>query len=97
MSGRIFVTGDCHSDFRKFNTGYFPVQSEFDKDDYVIICGDFGGIWNVGWENKNEKYWLDWLEKTTGNMMRLQRILRQLISRLIILLHTAVQVKPRIC
>ena len=63
MAGRIFVTGDCHGDFRKFNTGYFPVQSELDKDDYVIICGDFGGIWDVGWESKNEKYWLDWLEK----------------------------------
>ena len=59
MAGRIFVTGDCHGDFRKFNTGYFPVQSELDKDDYVIICGDFGGIWDVGWESKNEKYWLD--------------------------------------
>ena len=62
MAGKIFVTGDCHSDFRKFNKENFPEQNELDKDDYVIICGDFGGIWDVGWESKNEKYWLKWLD-----------------------------------
>lgn len=62
MAGKIFVTGDCHSDFRKFNMENFPEQSELDKNDYVIICGDFGGIWEVGWESKNEKYWLKWLD-----------------------------------
>ena len=29
------------------------------KQDYVIICGDFGGVWDG---SKREKYWLDWLE-----------------------------------
>ena len=62
MAGRIFVTGDCHSDFRKFNMENFPEQAALDKDDYVVICGDFGGIWEVGWESKKEKYWLKWLE-----------------------------------
>lgn len=61
MAGKVFVTGDCHGKFRKFNKSCFAEQTELDKDDYVIICGDFGAIWNVGWENKNEKYWLDWL------------------------------------
>jgi len=28
------------------------------KDDYVIVCGDFG-IWN---DTPEERYWLDWLE-----------------------------------
>lgn len=56
MAGKIFVTGDCHSNFRKFNMGRFPEQANLDKDDYVIVCGDFGGIWEVGWESKNEKY-----------------------------------------
>ena len=32
------------------------------KDDYVIIYGDFGGVWDVGGESKGEKYWLDWFE-----------------------------------
>jgi DNA repair exonuclease SbcCD nuclease subunit len=62
MAGKIFVTGDCHHDFRKFNMECFPEQRELDKDDYMIICGDFGGIWNVGWESKEEKYWLKWLD-----------------------------------
>ena len=32
------------------------------KDDYVIICGDFGGVWNVDEESKRETWWMDWLE-----------------------------------
>lgn len=62
MPGRIFVTGDCHGDFRKFNMDYFPEQRELDKEDYVIICGDFGGIWDQEEESNSEKYWLKWLE-----------------------------------
>jgi hypothetical protein len=31
------------------------------KDDFVIICGDFGGVWNYLGETNDEKYWLDWL------------------------------------
>lgn len=30
------------------------------KDDFVIICGDFGAIWDKE-ESKEEKYYLDWL------------------------------------
>lgn len=63
MAGKIYVTGDCHGDFRKFNMKNFPEQKDLDKEDYVIICGDFGGIWAVGWESKHEKHWLDWLEE----------------------------------
>lgn len=33
------------------------------KNDYVIICGDFGGIWSLGVSNKEEEYWLNWLSK----------------------------------
>ena len=58
----IYVTGDCHQNFRKFNTKIFPEQKEMTKEDYVIICGDFGGVWNKEVENKEEKHLLDWLE-----------------------------------
>ncbi|WP_044937857.1 metallophosphoesterase [Pseudobutyrivibrio sp. LB2011] len=58
----VFITGDCHSDFSKFNTKNFPIQKEMTKDDYVIICGDFGGVWNVATESKEETYLMDWLE-----------------------------------
>ena len=38
----IYVTGDTHADFRRFSTREFPEQKELTKDDFVIICGDFG-------------------------------------------------------
>ena len=53
----IFITGDTHGDFRRFNTDIFPEQKQMTKDDYVIVCGDFG-IWN---DTPEERYWLDWL------------------------------------
>lgn len=54
----IFVTGDCHSDFRRFSSKIFYEQKEMNKDDFVIICGDFGGVWK---DSPEERYWLDWL------------------------------------
>ena len=59
----IFLTGDTHAEFKhRFNTDNFPEQTKMTKDDYVIICGDFGGVWDIGWESKNERHWLDWFE-----------------------------------
>ncbi len=58
----IYITGDCHRDFKRFSTRIFPEQKEMIKEDYVIICGDFGGVWSKGKEDKEEKYLLDWLE-----------------------------------
>lgn len=58
----IYITGDCHSDFVRFNKENFPEQKEMCKDDYVIICGDFGGVWDTE-ESKREKWWMDWLEE----------------------------------
>ena len=58
----IYITGDCHSDFTRLNTENFPEQKEMTKEDYVIICGDFGGVWDKDVSGKGEKWWLDWLE-----------------------------------
>ena len=55
----IYVTGDCHGGFQRFGTKYFPQQKELGRDDYMIICGDFGGVWE---DTPQEQYWLDWLE-----------------------------------
>ena len=43
----IFITGDTHipDDVHKLNTTNFPRQKELTKSDYMIICGDFGGVW----------------------------------------------------
>ena len=41
----IYFTGDTHADFRRFNMDNFPEQKEMSREDYVLIAGDFGGIW----------------------------------------------------
>ena len=41
----IYITGDTHGDFRRFGEDVFPEQKDMTKDDYVIVCGDFGGVW----------------------------------------------------
>ena len=38
----IYITGDTHADFSRFEENKFPIQSEMTKNDYIIICGDFG-------------------------------------------------------
>ncbi len=53
----IFCTGDTHGDFRRFSVNIFPEQREMSRDDFVIICGDFG-LWD---DSKEERYWLKWL------------------------------------
>ena len=59
----IYLTGDCHSDFSRFGIDKFTIQNEMTKNDYIIICGDFGGVWNYLVESTYEKYWLDWLNE----------------------------------
>lgn len=57
----IYVTGDIHGeiDISKLNIKNFPQAKE---GDYLIICGDFGLIWDLR-PSKNEQYWLEWLSK----------------------------------
>ena len=57
----IYITGDTHSDFSRFTEEKFPIQSEMTKDDYIIICGDFGGVWTFEEESSKKKEALDWL------------------------------------
>ena len=58
----IYITGDTHSDFRRFQKSIFPEQKEMTKEDYCIIAGDFGGVWygvNDKVYRKAEDYNLD--------------------------------------
>ena len=58
----IYITGDTHIpvDILKLNSKRFPDQKDLWKEDFVIICGDFSGVWN----NDNEElYWRKWLEQ----------------------------------
>lgn len=56
----VYITGDTHAVFTRFGTKVFPEQKEMTRDDFVIICGDFGGIW---YDNAYEQYWLKWLSE----------------------------------
>lgn len=42
----IYATGDLHGNSLRFQPQYFLAQSEMTKDDYMIVCGDFGCVWN---------------------------------------------------
>ena len=59
----IFVTGYCHGEFQKLSTNAFPEQKEMTKFDIVIICGDFGAVWNADGISNSEAYWLNWLDE----------------------------------
>ncbi|NFK78287.1 metallophosphatase [Clostridium botulinum] len=57
----IYITGDTHfpNDIGKLSELKFPHCKNLTKDDYVIICGDFGAIWD---NSKEELYWREWLQ-----------------------------------
>lgn len=58
----IYITGDIHGgiDISKLNTTLFPQQKSLTDKDFLIICGDFGCVWN---HSNEEKYWRKWLDK----------------------------------
>ena len=64
----IYITGDTHIpvDIQKLSTKNFPQQKELTKDDLVIICGDFGGVWDGSAE---ERYWIKWLKEKNFTTM----------------------------
>lgn len=57
----IYITGDTHGkiDISKLNSKNFPQQKVMTKNDYVIITGDFGFVWN---NDKEDLYWRKWLD-----------------------------------
>lgn len=59
---RIFITGDTHGtiEISRLSFDNFPEGRDLTKNDYVIICGDFGLIWTEK-PDTEEKWWLRWL------------------------------------
>ena len=57
----IYITGDIHGnyDIHKLKSKNFSEGKDLTRDDYLIICGDFGLIWE---NSEEELYWRDWLE-----------------------------------
>lgn len=64
----IYLTGDTHRNFLRFNTSTFPDQKQMTKDDFIIVCGDFGGVWDLQ-STAEERYWLDWLAKKPFSLL----------------------------
>ena len=61
----ILITGDIHAEhsIRKLASKKMAaIEPNLTKDDYVIICGDFGLVWDYK-RTKREQYWLDWLDE----------------------------------
>lgn len=74
----VFITGDTHIpvDIHKLSVAAWPEQKNMTKDDYLIVCGDFGLIFNyketgqsvpacpedTGW-TKEELFWYKWLNE----------------------------------
>lgn len=63
----IYFTGDTHGSrsVNKLSRRHWPEGEGLTRDDFVVICGDFGLVWypegEGGW--KEDRYWLDWLEE----------------------------------
>lgn len=53
----VYITGDTHGDINFFKN---PKLKKLTEDDYLIICGDFGFLWN---NSEKEKKALEVLKK----------------------------------
>ena len=60
----ILITGDIHGSHdihklsNKGNPDFKDIFNNMTKDDYVIICEDFGLVWN---NDKEDMWWRSWL------------------------------------
>lgn len=58
----IYITGDTHipTDISKLSMKNWPEQKKLTYNDFLIICGDFGAVWN---NSPEDKYWQKWLNE----------------------------------
>jgi predicted phosphodiesterase len=58
----IYVCGDTHIpiDIHKLSVKNWPVQKTLTSKDWLIILGDFGGVWDLQ-ESREEQFWMNWL------------------------------------
>lgn len=62
----IWLTGDIHGNSERLGVHSFYEQKQFSgnkEDNYVIVLGDFGLVWNRDEESRQERWWLNWLQK----------------------------------
>ena len=58
----VYITGDMHGDQNRFNTKEIK---QLQPGDTLIICGDFGFVWE---DNSQEKEFLKWLGSRKYNV-----------------------------
>ena len=56
----VFLTGDTHGDFSRLRRESFYEQDGLGKEDFLLVCGDFGGLWYGDGRDDDA---LDWLER----------------------------------
>ena len=64
----IYITGDTHGDISCFKN---PKLNKLGEKDILIVCGDFGFIWNPQDKNerKNELFVINLLEFQTFSLL----------------------------
>lgn len=64
----IYLTGDTHIplDIDKLSMKNFPEQKNMTRNDYVIVLGDFGLLWQ---RNRTYLYWLNVLSKKNFTLL----------------------------
>ncbi|MDA3051929.1 metallophosphoesterase [Campylobacter sp. JMF_01 NE2] len=66
---RIFITGDTHGGWRGFSgemarfKKFEKFESALCKDDFLIIAGDFGFVWNMFQSDAREEQWLKYFNE----------------------------------
>ena len=53
----VYITGDMHGDLSRFKN---PIFKKMKAGDVLIVCGDFGGVWD---NSHQEQYWRKWLSQ----------------------------------
>lgn len=61
----VYMTGDCHGDWRRFDSRWFPDGKDLTSEDFVIVCGDFG-LWR---DTADERQGLNSLEELPFNIL----------------------------
>ena len=62
----VFITGDTHGNFRRFLPEFFYEQEWLNKEDILLIAGDFGGVWYGDDRDSNGLDFLEQLPFTTA-------------------------------
>lgn len=66
----IYLTGDTHGDFDRFSRKERKrLPFELTKEDYLVICGDFGLLWE---KNRTLIYHLKWMSKLPFTILWVQ-------------------------